>query len=685
MSSSSMHQDSLTLDDMKAVLGRKDHLVKMSSGGGGGSVANNNNVALIKNNNNGGCNGNNNNNNNNNIVNSAKLSNGTGPSIICSGSGGGSAIQVAVYTTASIEDNKLGANDKEKLTKAVMKVFEEYKWTPPTNVVKSPTDKKKNHIKRPMNAFMVWAQAARREMSKQEPKLQNSEISKDLGKMWKNLAPEDKQPFIEQSDKLRLTHKSQYPDYKYQPRRKKSKKFGKHGKHCCDDDCEEANSPPPPPPKPRTTKKNTGTAANKSKGLNLGKAPPAVAALSANCEFINQQTMTKVGQSTDILTPSSSSSSVDHYSGFSLGRENSTKHVGNSELVNRYYGVLSCEMESPCSPQSPSAASIHSSTEGQPLTPPTTPYTGLANVKSFSPHSRMSSNDSPVGYYNRNEYLNSSSVDYRNEQWSSLHVNSGYTTTGSTSVFTSQSTAKDFYRSFPNQVHQLHDSSYHHSNSVSLQPTLSSSTIPNLPPDYASITVIPNQSYLISPLDQDQVDIEQYLDSQAIGKKSLSQYCKPETSPSLALSESLLHHHHNSQHHHHHSHHHHHQQQQQISPSSISGGQPMDVISSDPSAGGSPIIASVIQEPSTATTAADLYYGGSSHPAEIASVVAAGSMHSSSSPQHSQHGMQQHSHHTASASHLHYSHHLHHHTGPMASNLPSYYNSWSTGGYGANS
>jgi hypothetical protein len=36
-----------------------------------------------------------------------------------------------------------------------------------------------------MNAFMVWAQAARKEMSKQEPKLQNSEISKDLGKMWK--------------------------------------------------------------------------------------------------------------------------------------------------------------------------------------------------------------------------------------------------------------------------------------------------------------------------------------------------------------------------------------------------------------------------------------------------------------------------------------------------------------------
>uniref|UniRef100_A0A182U8X8 HMG box domain-containing protein n=1 Tax=Anopheles melas TaxID=34690 RepID=A0A182U8X8_9DIPT len=49
----------------------------------------------------------------------------------------------------------------------------------------SPSTKKKQHIKRPMNAFMVWAQAARREMAQQQPRLQNSEISKDLGKIWK--------------------------------------------------------------------------------------------------------------------------------------------------------------------------------------------------------------------------------------------------------------------------------------------------------------------------------------------------------------------------------------------------------------------------------------------------------------------------------------------------------------------
>lgn len=52
-------------------------------------------------------------------------------------------------------------------------------------VHRAPSDRKKEHIKRPMNAFMVWAQAARRVMSKQYPHLQNSELSKSLGKLWK--------------------------------------------------------------------------------------------------------------------------------------------------------------------------------------------------------------------------------------------------------------------------------------------------------------------------------------------------------------------------------------------------------------------------------------------------------------------------------------------------------------------
>ena len=63
-----------------------------------------------------------------------------------------------------------------------------------------------NHIKRPMNAFMVWSQLERRKIVENNPDKHNAEISKELGRRWKLLDDEARQPYIDEAERLRLLH-----------------------------------------------------------------------------------------------------------------------------------------------------------------------------------------------------------------------------------------------------------------------------------------------------------------------------------------------------------------------------------------------------------------------------------------------------------------------------------------------
>ena len=80
-----------------------------------------------------------------------------------------------------------------------------------------------NHVRRPMNAFMIFSQQQRPLIHQQYPNCDNRAVSKMLGERWYSLSPLAKTSFHKLASQLKQDHFKANPDWKWRNRLEKQK------------------------------------------------------------------------------------------------------------------------------------------------------------------------------------------------------------------------------------------------------------------------------------------------------------------------------------------------------------------------------------------------------------------------------------------------------------------------------
>ncbi|XP_033756818.1 uncharacterized protein LOC117339373 [Pecten maximus] len=128
-------------------------------------------------------------------------------------------------TMTSINDPSLPSTDYfSKISSSAIKTPTVQVMPGTSMIYKTPGATFKNRngkVKRPMNAFMVWARNYRSQLSEEMPQASNAQISVRLGQIWGSMSLVDKEKYFREAERIKLQHNRDFPGWVYQPKQKK--------------------------------------------------------------------------------------------------------------------------------------------------------------------------------------------------------------------------------------------------------------------------------------------------------------------------------------------------------------------------------------------------------------------------------------------------------------------------------
>lgn len=89
-------------------------------------------------------------------------------------------------------------------------------------------NRRKGHIPRPPNAFMVFRSWLWNKDGLKSVERDNRNVSRIAGRLWNDLSDEQRAPFRKMADEAKMRHAQLYPEYKYTPSFRKAKKSSQH-------------------------------------------------------------------------------------------------------------------------------------------------------------------------------------------------------------------------------------------------------------------------------------------------------------------------------------------------------------------------------------------------------------------------------------------------------------------------